>query len=138
MSCLVEVQTLEVLHAIIHQLLRLPNKSSRKHIFMSFICLCRSKTRNKCHQCSSKANDSNAVNKTPQTVKNNRIFFTLLICSSSVDRQASLNIRLGVPSRKTHQRFSWIFLIGFFPVRFARDAKQEHIIMPRPPFPVDS
>lgn len=63
---------------------------------------------------------------------------TLLTCSSSVDRQASVNIRLGVSSRKTHQRFSWIFLVGFFPVKFTRDAEQARIIRPRPPFYVYS
>lgn len=74
---------------------------------MSFICLCRSETRDKFHQCSSKANNPHAVNKNPQTVRKEKKHGssrTFLICSSSVGRQASLNLRLGVSSRKTHQR----------------------------------
>lgn len=68
-SCLVEVRAPPVLQIIIHQGLRLSNKSSKKHIFMSFICLCRSKTRDNFHQCSSKANNPHAVNKNPQWKK---------------------------------------------------------------------
>lgn len=84
-SCLVEVRAPPVLQIIIHQGLRLSNKSSKKHIFMSFICLCRSKTRDNFHQCSSKANNPHAVNKNPQW-KKQCPSLSFQSCSSSVDR----------------------------------------------------